>query len=234
MYILHCKPNQRRSEVCPSWIKTSFVAQQQQNSSWRNPVLVKLKKAEWLKWRKGGICAVTVWCPTAWAASRPRPERCAWPGRADGCPAHVSFSAASWKPRRKNLLSSDWWASLTLAEKRGLSECWKTRECRAETLLMDEATCVNVNVCFLTDSLHHAGLSGVRLHWNDVLEAVQWDDALVRLPHLKDVLHFGAQFLPHRQKRKKRSSSYWMFHLVGRADQRHPANLGGFVPSVVL
>lgn len=53
---------------------------------------------------------------------------------------------------------------------------------------------------FLTDSLHHAGLSGVGLHRNDVLEAVQRDDALARLPHLEDVLHLGAQSLPHRAK----------------------------------
>lgn len=84
---------------------------------------------------------------------------------------------------------------------------------------------------FLTDSIHHARLSGVRLHWNDILEAVQRDDALARVPHLKDVLHFGAQFLPHR---RKRSSGYEMFYLVHRADQRHPADLGGFIPSVVL
>lgn len=51
---------------------------------------------------------------------------------------------------------------------------------------------MNLNVYFLTDSIHHARLSGVCLHWNDVLEAVQRDDALARVPHLKDVLHFGA------------------------------------------
>lgn len=60
-------------------------------------------------------------------------------------------------------------------------------------------------VGLLTDSLHHARLPGVRLHWNHVLEAVQRDDALLGVPHLKDVLHFGAQFLPHGSKR----SSYY-------------------------
>lgn len=54
---------------------------------------------------------------------------------------------------------------------------------------------------FLTDSLHHAGLSGVGLHRDDVLEAVQRDDALARPPHLEDVLHLGAQSLPHRAEK---------------------------------
>lgn len=52
----------------------------------------------------------------------------------------------------------------------------------------------------LTDGLHHAGLSGVRLHWDDVLETVQGDDSLSGGPNLKDVLHFGAQLLENGKK----------------------------------
>lgn len=89
---------------------------------------------------------------------------------------------------------------------------------------------------FLTDSIHHARLSGVRLHWNDILEAVQRDDTLARVPHLKDVLHFGAQFLPHgKTKNKKQKKAQRLLDvLVHHADQRHPADLGGFIPTVVL
>lgn len=46
-----------------------------------------------------------------------------------------------------------------------------------------------------TDSFHHAGLSGVSFHWDNILKAVQRNDTLASIPHLKDVLHFAAQFL---------------------------------------
>lgn len=55
----------------------------------------------------------------------------------------------------------------------------------------------------LTDGLHHAGLPGERLHWDDILETVQGDDSLSGAPNLKNVLHFGAQRL-ERSKREMR------------------------------
>lgn len=55
----------------------------------------------------------------------------------------------------------------------------------------------------LTDGLHHAGLSGVSLHWNDILETMQRDDALSSVPDLQNLLHFGAQFLSHRRERQR-------------------------------
>lgn len=64
----------------------------------------------------------------------------------------------------------------------------------------------------LTNGFHHACLSCVGLHWNDILETVQRDDALLGAPHLKNVLHFGAQFL-----REQRDMFYiqilHLFHL---------------------
>lgn len=100
----------------------------------------------------------------------------------------------------------------------------------AETIPLSSQHLCGQSMGLLTNSLHHACLSGVCLHGNHVLEAVQRDDAQLGCPHLKDVLHFGAQFLPHRIKR----SSYYRFYLVHRADQCHQADLGHFVPSVVL
>ena len=62
----------------------------------------------------------------------------------------------------------------------------------------------------LTNGLHHACLSCVGLHWNDILETVQRDDALFGTPHLKNVLHFGAQFL-----REQRDMFYnHILHLI--------------------
>ena len=43
----------------------------------------------------------------------------------------------------------------------------------------------------LTHSVHHAGLSCVGLHRDDVLEAVQDHNAVAAAPHLQDLLHLG-------------------------------------------
>lgn len=52
----------------------------------------------------------------------------------------------------------------------------------------------------LTDGLHHAGLSCVRFHRNDVLKTVQRDDTLSGSPHLENVLHFWTKFLLKEEK----------------------------------
>lgn len=61
---------------------------------------------------------------------------------------------------------------------------------------------LNFTLLLLTNGLHHAGLSCVSLHWNDVLEAMQWNDALFGIPYLKNVLHFAAQFLSQKRNGK--------------------------------
>lgn len=69
-------------------------------------------------------------------------------------------------------------------------------------LLIGDNWCRVSPVVVLTDGLHHAGLSCVSLDWNDILETMQRDDALPGIPHLKDMLHFGAQILSQRRKRQ--------------------------------
>lgn len=64
-----------------------------------------------------------------------------------------------------------------------------------------------------TDSLHHAGLPRVRLHWNDILEAMQRDDALIGIPHLENVLHFGTQLLSHREEMDSVQHTHTISHL---------------------
>lgn len=55
----------------------------------------------------------------------------------------------------------------------------------------------------LTNRLHHTGLSCVGFHRNNILETMQRDDTLPCVPHLKDVLDFGAQFLWQGRTKKR-------------------------------
>lgn len=84
----------------------------------------------------------------------------------------------------------------------------------------------------LTHGLHHAGLSCVSLHWNDVLEAVQRNDALACVPHVEDVLHFGTQFLSQRRKGQRFIITFILNQ--ARLISTRRAYLGGFVAAVVL
>ena len=53
-------------------------------------------------------------CLQASAASRPRPGRCSWRGRAGAPPAPSSSSPARWTPLRSSLLASGWSPSSVL------------------------------------------------------------------------------------------------------------------------
>lgn len=56
----------------------------------------------------------------------------------------------------------------------------------------------------LTDGVHHAGLPGISLHGNDVLETVHGDDPLPTGPDLQDALHFGAGLQGREGPREQR------------------------------
>ncbi len=86
----------------------------------------------------------------------------------------------------------------------------------------------------LTNGLNHASLSCVRLHWNDILEAMQRDNALLGVPHLKNVLHFGAQCLSQSEERDSVSLSHFTSYLFTLCSQRlintHSLTLEVFSP----